>query len=284
MLCIYKVGVDECVRLYKQFSSQMFDRSRLVGASNLVMSLAYYDTDAWEAILQQNMGTKTFLDAALEDCPKFSALSAVVSQTPVVNFLFRNYNYRRGIKSAYPGTIDSPIWQALRASSAAPGYYRELKLGNDVHQDGGLMTNNPTAIAIHEAKLLWPKESLQCVISLGTGRYKAAITSPTKSQSISLKTKLGKFVESATDTYAVHTTLQDLLPSDVYYRFNPPLTHDVPLDESRPEIRDSIINDAARYAHINSSKVEKAVESLLRPRNKTQKVYDWMKEKQSVML
>ena len=33
------------------------------------------------------------------------------------------------------------------------------------------MANNPTAIGIHECKLLWPNESIQCIVSIGTGRY-----------------------------------------------------------------------------------------------------------------
>ena len=53
------------------------------------------------------------------------------------------------------------------------GLFQECRLGSVVHWDGGLIANNPTALAVHEAKLLWPSEPIQCVISLGTGRYVA---------------------------------------------------------------------------------------------------------------
>ena len=66
-------------------------------------------------------------------------------------------------------------------------------------QDGGVLTNNPTAIAIHECRLLWPQEALQCVVSLGTGRYEPT-SMPQSPVYTSLKTKVEKFVQSATDT------------------------------------------------------------------------------------
>lgn len=61
------------------------------------------------------------------------------------------------------------------------------------------MTNNPTAVAIHEAQKLWPRERIQCVVSVGTGRYQGSPIR-TKPALLSLKEKLNKVVQSATDT------------------------------------------------------------------------------------
>lgn len=65
-------------------------------------------------------------------------------------------------------------------------------------QDGGLLINNPTALAIHECKCLWPNTPLQCVLSLGTGRYETAGRNGTTYTS--LKAKLTNVISSATDT------------------------------------------------------------------------------------
>lgn len=64
-------------------------------------------------------------------------------------------------------------------------------------QDGGLLINNPTALAVHESKCLWPDTPLECVVSLGTGRFE----NPGKNATYtSLKTKLTNVISSATDT------------------------------------------------------------------------------------
>ena len=62
------------------------------------------------------------------------------------------------------------------------------------------MTNNPTAIAIHETQLLWPQTPLQCVVSVGTGKYEPADGHYRDPNLSSLKDKLLKIVQSATDT------------------------------------------------------------------------------------
>ena len=74
-------------------------------------------------------------------------------------------------------------------------------------QDGAITANNPTAIAIHEAKQIWPHESLQCVVSLGTGRFRQtdllSDPKPDKSEDSNVSSwtnKLVKLLDSATDT------------------------------------------------------------------------------------
>lgn len=66
-----------------------------------------------------------------------SAVSAVVNWgTGPKAFVFRNYNHKPGSLSRYAGGSNCQMWQAVRASSAAPGYFQEFLLQSDIHQVG----------------------------------------------------------------------------------------------------------------------------------------------------
>jgi predicted acylesterase/phospholipase RssA len=70
------------------------------------------------------------------------------------------------------------IWQAARATSAAPSFFKEMFI--DIpppgisYIDGGLGYNNPAELALGEAAELWPASTNICLLSIGTGRQTAA--------------------------------------------------------------------------------------------------------------
>lgn len=192
-------SLDRCESLYRKMSLQVFNQNAWWGTGRLVWSHAYYDTSYWVDALRAVFDDKMVLETTRHSCsPKVAAVSIAVNQPTLRPFVFRNYNLPHHVVSHYYGSSKYKIWQAIRASGAAPGYFEEYELDGIVHQDGGLMTNNPTAVAIHEAKLLWPNEPIQCVVSLGGGRF---IPEPEVPQSsTSLKMKILKVIDSATDT------------------------------------------------------------------------------------
>lgn len=57
----------------------------------------------------------------------------------------------------------------MRASSAAPYYLDEYVCGEDRFQDGAATANNPCIIAVQQARLLFPDQPLEVVVSLGVG-------------------------------------------------------------------------------------------------------------------
>ena len=84
-----------------------------------------------------HVGDKTFLDYSKDEKqPKLVVVSAIMNSDKVGNFLFRNYEYPIGRSSRYPGSMKYNLWQAVRASSAAPTYYNEYKLDEYVHTVG----------------------------------------------------------------------------------------------------------------------------------------------------
>lgn len=211
-------------------------------------------------------------------CPKVSAVSTIVNRgLPLKAYVFRNYRLMPGVRSHYLGDCKHKMWQAIRASSAAPGYFQEFVLGKDLHQDGGLLINNPTALAIHECKCLWPNTPLQCVLSLGTGRYETAGKNSTTYTS--LKTKLTHVISSATDTEEVHTMLDALLPPDTYFRFNPYMSEDIPLNEHRGERLNFMKGEGERYLERNDAKLKKAASVLGQEKSTIQRLAEWAKLK-----
>ena len=55
--------------------------------------------------------------------------------------MFRNYNLAPGVQSHYLGSCKYKVWEGIRASSAAPGYYEEKKLDGIYHVVGWLNRN-----------------------------------------------------------------------------------------------------------------------------------------------
>ncbi|XP_015194472.2 calcium-independent phospholipase A2-gamma isoform X1 [Lepisosteus oculatus] len=279
MLGVFQIPLDECEELYRRLGSDVFKQNVILGTVKMGWSHAFYDSEMWEAILKEKMGSDLMIETSRNSkCPKVAAVSTIVNRgTPLKAYVFRNYNLLPGVKSHYLGGCQHKLWQAIRASSAAPGYFQEFVLGNDLHQDGGLLINNPTALAIHECKCLWPNTPVQCVISLGTGRFESA--GKNNATYTSLKTKLTNVISSATDTEEVHTMLDALLPQDTYFRFNPFMNEDIPLDESRKEKLNQLQIDGVHYLERNEQKLKKAANILIQEKTTLQRLHDWVKLK-----
>ena len=102
------------------------------------------------------------------DGPKVAMIGSLVSDNKgIVPYVFRNYNFPAMVTSNYRGSVRYKVWEAVRASSAAPGYFDECLMNKKVFQDGGMSSNNSTHIGIHEAQQLWPGEPLQSVVRAG---------------------------------------------------------------------------------------------------------------------
>ncbi|KAG6827347.1 hypothetical protein H0H87_005022, partial [Tephrocybe sp. NHM501043] len=82
--------------------------------------------------------------------------------------LFRTYTSRK------EPPISCAIWQAARATSAAPTFFDRIYIGpprlQEPYIDGDLGHNNPTDVVLREAKDMFQDRSIACIISIGTGK------------------------------------------------------------------------------------------------------------------
>ena len=111
-----------------------------------------------------DMGSSNF-----KPCPTFVvATSAANAEGPAV--LFRSYTCEGH------NANKCAIWQAARCTSAAPSFFKKMFLDVPApggwYIDGGLRHNNPTQLALDEARRIWPTIRRFCLVSIGTGRQK----------------------------------------------------------------------------------------------------------------
>lgn len=102
------------------------------------------------------------------------------------------------ILSTYdPNDRTTRIWEALRATSAAPTFFEEMQFGTPkvTYLDGGVGFNNPCAEVDYAAKALWEGRSIGVIVSVGTGLQSL---SSVKKASVWLPFGLGTDVSLAT--------------------------------------------------------------------------------------
>lgn len=100
---------------------------------------------------------------------KTNRICRFVCATPALNTAFRRRfrNYRVPRHESYNCTI----WEAGRATSAAPTFFKRIKIDGEHFVDAGLGCNNPIKEVIAEAKLVFGKErKVDCIVSIGTGK------------------------------------------------------------------------------------------------------------------
>lgn len=91
--------------------------------------------------------------------------------------VFRTYEFTPSADDAerverlalHNGSSKHKLWQAIRASSAAPYYLDDFRVGEERFIDGAVSVNNPAVVAVQEARMLYPDHKIDCFMSLGVG-------------------------------------------------------------------------------------------------------------------
>jgi len=155
--CLGTIDTHGLVGYYRENARRIFHKQGrfLPGAFN-----EKYDTDSIEGLLKSLYKERKLKDELI---PTFVTSYDTVRAKPIV---ISSYNEWRELR----------LWEAGRATSAAPLAFRPIMLKDmngleRVMIDGGVISNNPSLLAIGEARKLYPNARRFTVLSLGTGSH-----------------------------------------------------------------------------------------------------------------
>jgi len=78
--------------------------------------------------------------------------------------LFRTY---RASKYQSPNCT---IWEAARATAAAPTFFERIVIDEEPFIDGGMGRNNLINQVLEDSELMFPDRNIACIVSLGMGQ------------------------------------------------------------------------------------------------------------------
>eukprot|EP00698_Gefionella_okellyi_P001556 TRINITY_DN1148_c0_g1_i2.p1 TRINITY_DN1148_c0_g1~~TRINITY_DN1148_c0_g1_i2.p1 ORF type:complete len:894 (+),score=144.29 TRINITY_DN1148_c0_g1_i2:2545-5226(+) len=226
-LGIFKYDPRDLLDAYVTFSKDVFHGVGIFG----------YSEGKLEGWLRHFFGDAHIIQPT-SAWPKVIAVSAVEGAHGYEPFLWRSYDPLPGTKCAQGTTqaaySDARCWEAARASSAAPTFFKSYRDSRKLsHVDGGLVANNPAMVAVDEVVAAQLGPATGCVvISVGTGKYPKAVRIQRKNKGytnppadlVSVIVGVAKnVVDTATSTKQVHKALKKGVDSRVehYLRFDP---------------------------------------------------------------
>ncbi|XP_050549409.1 85/88 kDa calcium-independent phospholipase A2 isoform X1 [Spodoptera frugiperda] len=278
-------SLRECQRVYFRLKECAF------------IGMRPYPSEALETILKDCLGTETVMSDIQH--PKLMILALLADRKPVDLHLFRNYKSAQEILDEHNGTTspraeagdqasvvslaqppppsEQLVWQAARATGAAPSYFR----ASGRYLDGGLMGNNPTLDVLTELTELnlalratgqheeAKKTNLKVVVSCGTGLipvsklkdidvFKPESLWDTARLAWGLSAIGGLLVDQATQSDGRVVDRARAWCSAVgvpYYRFSPQMSKDVAMDEKNDETLVTMLWEAQMYMYSHRDRV-----------------------------
>jgi hypothetical protein len=120
------------------------------------------------------------------------------------------------------------MWEAGRATSAAPTFFKSIDIGPDgrkqTYLDAGLGYNNPVKEVVKEAeKAFGEAQKMSCIVSISTGQPKAIVYQNPKGAQKAVPTQLATaLADLATDTQKVaeEMSAEHARAEPVYWRLN----------------------------------------------------------------
>lgn len=289
-LGVRRMTLQQCREIYTRLSKNVFRKSHreenpswrdhissLYASGTQSVRFAVtgskHDAAEFETLLRErcrHQGREMpLVDAGLGSGPRVFVMATRVSNIPAEPFVFRTYAHSpQSGESPLRGSCRHLVWHGVRASSAAPYYLADFACDGERWQDGGVSCNNPSVVAVQEARSVWPDCDIDCIVSLGSGEP------PTKEREVS---SISRYIDAGTAVVEsacsvdradeALSTLCSLLPGCKYYRFQPiDDACNIELDDNDDTLLRALEDATSNYIDSDEVKFEAACSHLLSKR------------------
>ncbi|KAI0966217.1 acyl transferase/acyl hydrolase/lysophospholipase [Xylaria arbuscula] len=169
MLGLLEMDVETCIETYLKLSKVVFKprkRAKVLGRILLnTLGQAPFD----HKLLEQEIKRLAFEKLGDENAPLYQQTAKC--KVFVCTSLSNTETIRlRSYDSRFEDRITCTIWEAGRATSAAPMFFDPIRFSNGLKfRDGALRANNPTFELAHEVMAEFSSEEITAIVSIGTG-------------------------------------------------------------------------------------------------------------------
>ena len=169
MLGRLRMTTDQALRAYNTIAEAVFSKkNRKPFHKDGTFKATTLETKVKEIVGKNGSGQKMLVTAD-DDLQARAFVCAIPADDWTKPRLFRTYQVREN------ASFDCTIWEACRATIAAPTFFKRITIGDEGSikedfLDGGLKFNNPTELVIEEGRTVFGDECrVGCVVSLGNG-------------------------------------------------------------------------------------------------------------------
>ncbi|KAJ7937769.1 acyl transferase/acyl hydrolase/lysophospholipase [Mycena leptocephala] len=212
-----RMDVDTAIMCYDHLAKQVFSEVKR-GLGDGKFKASKLEAAIKSTVAKMTGDSETpLLEGGEAVCRTFVCARNAQNMNANIPVLFRTYD-------SHETHTGCKIWEAARATSAAPTFFKRIEIGRGQHFiDGGLGSNNPSKVVLDEAKKVFPDRQIGCIVSIGTGQGDIiSIDKPGFFQRLIPTNVIEALQGIATDCEARHEEMLALFDNspNTYFRLN----------------------------------------------------------------